>query len=316
MRSMLRSTCLAAVAAGVLSLACAGRSGTGTAGAAPSAARADSAKADSGKPWKPWKDVVKDAREASGLFTAYLKRDNVYLAIQPAQFDHDYLLVTQLSQGIGDFGFDGGSSMRSDLVRFHRAGDRVELWVVNPWVTAAPNTPMARTAAYSFGHSVAQSFAIASVHDTTQAVLVDLAPFLVSDWVDAGGFFDFVVQALQLRGGVSFDKERSSFQSLRVFPGNVEAEARLTFRASRNLGIATLADYRYIPLGVHYSLIELPATPMRPRYADDRVGYFISAMMDLSRDTAESFFVRYVNRRRLEKKDPTAAVSEPVHPNV
>jgi len=313
-----RSTGLAALAvAGVLTLACAGRGGT--AGAAPSAAQRDSAKADSAKkdlPWKPWKDVVKDARVATGMFTAYLKRDNVYLEIQPAQFDHDYLLVTQLSQGIGDFGFDGGSSMRSDLVRFHRAGDKVELWVVNPWVTAAPNTPMARTAAYSFGHSVAQSFAIASVHDTTNAVLVDLAPFLVSDWVDAGGFFDFVVQALQLRGGVSFDKERSSFQSLRVFPGNLEAEARLTFRASRNLGIATLADYRYIPLGVHYSLIELPATPMRPRYADDRVGYFISAMMDLSRDTAESFFVRYVNRWRLEKKDPSAAVSEPVHPIV
>ena len=314
MRSVSRSTGLVALAAGVLTLACAGRGGT--AGAAPTTAQRDSAKADSAKPWKPWKDVVKDARVATGMFTAYLKRDNVYLEIQPAQFDRDYLLVTQLSQGIGDFGFDGGSSMRSDLVRFHRAGERVELWVVNPWVTAAPNSPMARTVAYSFGHSVAQSFAIASVHDTTHAVLVDLAPFLVSDWVDAGGFFDFVVQALQLRGGVSFDKERSSFQSLRVFPGNVEAEARLTFRASRNLGIATLADYRYIPLGVHYSLIELPATPMRARHADDRVGYFISAMMDLSRDTAESFFVRYVNRWRLEKKDPSAAVSEPVHPIV
>jgi hypothetical protein len=309
------STTRAALAAALLvTPACAGRSAPAAASAAPAATRADTAKKD--LPWKPWKDVVKDARVATGMFTAYLKRDNAYLAIKPDQFDRDYLLVTQLSQGFGDWGFDGGSSMRSDLVRFHRAGDKVELWVVNPWVTAAPNSPMARTAAYSFGHSVAQSFAIASIHDTTSEVLVDLAPFLVSDWVDAGGFFDFVVQALQLRGGVSFDKERSSFLGLRVFPGNLEAEARLTFRATRPLGIATVADYRYIPLGVHYSLIELPATPMRPRYADDRVGYFISAMMDLSRDTAESFFVRYVNRWRLEKKDPSAAVSEPVRPIV
>ena len=43
---------------------------------------------------------------------------------------------------------------------------------------------------------------------------------------------------------------------------------------------------------------------MRPRYADDRVGYFVSAIKDFSRDTAESFFVRYVNRWRLEKKEP------------
>ncbi len=296
--------------------ACAGRSGPST---AVRTARADSAKADSAKkdlPWKPWKEVTKDARVVPGMFTAYLKRDHVYLALKPEQFDRDYLLVTQLSQGIGSFGFDGGSSMRSDLVRFHRAGDKVELWVVNPYVTAAPNTPMARTAAYSFGNSVAQSFAIASVHDTTKEVLVDLAAFFVSDWVDAGGFFDFVVQALQLRGGVSFDKDRSSFQDLRLFPANLEADARLTFKASRDLGMVTVPDYRYIPLGVHYSLIELPAVPMRPRHADDRVGYFISAMLDLSRDTAETFMVRYANRWRLEKKDPTAAVSEPVQPIV
>ena len=60
--------------------------------------------------------------------------------------------------------------------------------------------------------------------------------------------------------------------------------------------------------------MELPAEPMRPRYADDRVGYFVSAHKDFSRDTSESYFVRYVNRWRLEKKDPTAAVSDPVTP--
>ena len=53
---------------------------------------------------------------------------------------------------------------------------------------------------------------------------------------------------------------------------------------------------------------------MRPRLADDRVGYFVSAIKDFSRDTAESFFVRYVNRWRLEKKNPGAALSEPVQP--
>ena len=75
-----------------------------------------------------------------------------------------------------------------------------------------------------------------------------------------------------------------------------------------------MSDYRWIPVGVHYSLLQLPAAPMRPRFADERVGYFISAFKDFSRDTAENFFVRYVNRRRLEKKYPSAAVSEPVRP--
>ncbi len=288
--------------------ACAHRVNPGT---SPTA-RADTTKKD--VPWKPWAEVTKDARELHGLFTAFLKRDNVYLDLRPDQFDKDFLLVTELSQGLGDYGFDGGTDLRSDLVRFHRTPTKVELQLVNPYLTATPGTPMARTVAYSFGGSVAFSFPIASIRDTTDEVLVDLAPFLVSDWADVGGFFDFVVQVAGVRGGVSLDRERSAFQDLRVFPTNLEANARLSFLASKPIGISTVPDYRYLPMVVHYSLVELPATPMRPRYADDRVGYFISAMMNFSRDTAESFFVRYVNRWRLEKKDPAAALSDPVRP--
>src|SRR5947209_12043369 len=273
----------------------------------------DSAKKD--LPWKPFAEVTKDARVQTGLFTVYLKRESAYLALKPEQLDHDYLMVTELSQGIGELGIDGGSDVRSDLIRFHRAGDHVELWVVNPYATATPNTPMARTVAYSFGHSIAQSLPLASVRDTTNEVLVDLAPFFVSDWADVGAFFQFLSQQTPMQGpGPMFDKERSSFQSLRMFPTNTEAEARLTFRTSRNLNMDMVPDYRWIPLGTHYSILALPATPMRPRYADDRVGYFISAMKNDSRDTAETFSCRYVNRWRLEKKDPSAAVSDPVKP--
>jgi Met-zincin/Domain of unknown function (DUF5117) len=265
-------------------------------------------------PWKPWAEVTKDARQLDGLFTAFIKRDNVFLDLKPDQFDKDFLLVTQLSQGLGDFGLDGGTDLRSDLIRFHRAPTKIELWIVNPYLTATPGTPMARTVAYSFNGSLAYAFPIASVKDSTDEVLVDLTPFLVSDWADVGGFFSFVVEALHLHGGVSLDKERSAFQSMRMFPTNLEADARVTFTASRSLGIATVPDYRYLPLTVHYSLLQLPSEPMRPRYADDRVGYFISAQMNFSRDTAPSFFVRYIDRWRLEKKDPTAAVSDPVKP--
>ena len=195
-------------------------------GPGAAAARPDTSKPE--LPWKPWKDVTKDARVVTGLFTAYLKRENVYLALKPEQFDHDYLMVTELSQGIGTF-LDAGTDLRSDLIRFHRAGDHVQLWVVNPYATAAPNTPAARIVDYSFGHSVAQSFTIASVRDTTNEVLIDLAPFVVSDFADVGSFFQFFAELFRVRGGTSFDRERSSFQSLRMFPTNAEIEAGSSF---------------------------------------------------------------------------------------
>lgn len=264
-------------------------------------------------PARPFAEVTRGSEMGSGLFTIYYQHENIYLALSPRQLDHDYLLVTQVSQGIGELGLDGGASLRSDLVRFHREGDKVELWVVNPHQAATPGSPMARTVAYSFGHSVAQSFPIAAVRDSSQ-ILLDIAPFFLSDWADLGSVFQGAAAQRKVAATITLDEKRSSLQELHLFPGNVEAEVRLTFQSTRNLGLETVSDYRWIPIGIHYSLLELPATPMRSRFADDRVGYFVSALKDFSRDTAESFFVRYVNRWRLEKKHPGAALSEPVQP--
>ncbi|MGH7499542.1 MAG: zinc-dependent metalloprotease [Gemmatimonadales bacterium] len=262
---------------------------------------------------KSFSEVTHGSEVGTGLFTVYYKHSEILLTLTPRQLDHDYLLVSQISQGIGDLGLDGGTSLRSDLVRFHREGDHVELWVVNPHVEAAPGTPMARTVDYSFGHSVAESFPIAAEKREGE-VLIDIAPFFLSDWADVGTILQTAAAQRKVTATISLDEKRSSFQQLRLFPTNVEAEVRLTFDTPRNLSIETVSDYRWIPVGVHYSLLDLPAKPMRPRYADDRVGYFVSAMKDFSRDTAENFFVRYINRWRLEKKFPAAVSSAPVQP--
>jgi hypothetical protein len=271
------------------------------------------ARAQSDPPGKPFNEVTRGSTIGTGLFTIYYKGDDIFLSLGPRQLDQDYLLVTQVSQGIGDLGLDGGRSLRSDLVRFHREGSQVELWVVNSHMAAVPGTPMARTVGYSFGHSVAESFPIAAERRDGE-ILIDVAPFFLSDWGDVGTILQTAATSRKVSGTISLDEKRSSFQQLRLFPTNVEAEVRLTFATPRNLGLETVSDYRWIPIGVHYSLLELPAEPMRPRFADDRVGYFISAMKDFSRDTAERFFVRYVNRWRLEKKYPEAASSVPVQP--
>ena len=55
---------------------------------------------------------------------------------------------------------------------------------------------------------------------------------------------------------------------------------------------------------------------MMPRLADDRTGYFVNAYKDFSLDMKENYWQRYINRWRLEKKDPSAALSEPIKPIV
>jgi hypothetical protein len=57
---------------------------------------------------RPYAEVVKGSEVGTGLFTIYFKHDSIYLALTPRQLDRDYLLVTQISQGIGELGLDGG----------------------------------------------------------------------------------------------------------------------------------------------------------------------------------------------------------------
>jgi Met-zincin/Domain of unknown function (DUF5117) len=53
---------------------------------------------------------------------------------------------------------------------------------------------------------------------------------------------------------------------------------------------------------------------MAPRRADPRVGLFTSTVLDFSDDLARTPRQRHITRWRLDKKDPAAALSEPVKP--
>ena len=67
---------------------------------------------------------------------------------------------------------------------------------------------------------------------------------------------------------------------------------------------------------MHYSMVKLPEQPMMPRLFDERVGYFIVRQTDYGQDEHRAPERQYITRWRLEKKDPNAAISEPVKPIV
>jgi hypothetical protein len=78
----------------------------------------------------------------------------------------------------------------------------------------------------------------------------------------------------------------------------------------------TLEDVRSMFLGYHYSLAKLPDDPMAARPADPRVGHFMTRHHEFTNDIAPFPRQYFVNRWRLEKKDPNAALSEPKQPIV
>lgn len=142
--------------------------------------------------------------------------------------------------------------------------------------------------------------------DPTGSVLIDLTGLF------AGRASLFIGS---LARGV--DASLTKIAKVKTFPRNVEIELDLaTVGGTSTLGVTgAFGPSSGSGLAVHYSLSELPQTGYRPRPADDRIGYFITAHKDLNRNPkADTTFVRFINRWQLEKADKSLALSPPKEP--
>ena len=267
------------------------------------------AAAPTGKDMKEWGTVTKDSQELPGLFRVYRKKDAWYMSIRKDQLDKPYMLALDLGRGIGSNGIYGGTTLTEDVVRFRRKADNIQLLKDNVRFMATGDSALMKSVDLSYAPSVAYSFKIES--ERGDSMLVDLGAFVMSDYADlvegTRGIFN---------GPPRIDDKRSTLGSVKAFPKNLELEGDFTIDPSnrQDLFIGTVADQRYIPITLHYSLAELPNDGYVPRLEDDRVGFFNTACKDFSRDGNEAYMVHYINRWNLKKKDPTAAVSEPVKP--
>jgi hypothetical protein len=302
---------------------------------ASSPARPASAPAAAPAPGQPpaFASVIKDAKEHKGLFTLWQKEEKVWIELKPEDFDKPFFLAPKMTRGLGEqLVFGGmmsywGNRIEELIVEFRRVHNTVQLVAVNTAsVVREPKSPQARALAAAFSPSLLSSANVASQpHPERKTILIDAAPIFLSDLSGLGGGLQRI-----FRQGYSLEGRNTQFASVRALPDQVVFNVNAHFYTG---AIATptpgappgaplpsvprfVPDPRSLYLGIHYALAALPDKPMQPRLADSRLGHFTSAVLDFSDDLARTPQQRYVNRWRLEKKDPAAELSEPVKPIV
>ncbi len=276
-----------------------------------------------------------------GYFPLYWDERAATLWLEIPRFDTDFLYITGLAAGLGsnDIGLDRGQAGGSAVVYFQRVGPKIFLVRRNEdFRSTSPNAAERRSVEDSFAKSVIKYFPVAA--ESNGHVLVDATGLFVSDGYGAA-------QALR-PGKYHVDGDRSAVYMARTkaFPKNTEVEVTLTFAkdseggfdpgfpvqgptpigrgggraAALNYGLTsgTVAsvtpDAEAVTLREHYSLVELPDNNFKPRRFDPRSGYFANVFVDYSVPIGDPLAQRFISRHRLEKKDPTAAISDPVQP--
>jgi len=274
------------------------------------------AKAEAPEPLPTIEAKTKGMEHMPGYFDLYWDADAGKLYLEVDRFDTPFLYQEALATGLGSnpVGLDRGQEGDTHVLEAARVGRRILLIEPNYGFRAREGSAAEKSAVReAFAPGTIWGFdAVARKDDRW---LVDATPFFVRD---AHG----IVQTLKRtdQGDFELDRSRSAIYTPRTkaFPENTEVEAWLTFTSDRPgpLVRRTAADPEAVSLRAHYSLVRLPDDGYAPRAADPRVGAFAVTFQDYSVPIDSSIHVRWATRHRLVKKDPGAAVSEPVKPLV
>lgn len=251
-----------------------------------------------------------------GYFPLYWDDDLGKVWLEVSRLDEDFLYAVSLAAGLGsnDVGLDRNQLGPQRLVRFRRIGRKLLLVEPNlQFRASSENAAERRSVADAFAASVVYAFDIAA--RTGSRYLVDATAFVVRD---AHG----IVARLRGSGQGSFrlDPARSAPNPdvIKAFPKNSEMEAILTFESDNPGGWVqqVAADPSAVTLRVRHSFVELPPPGFEPREFDPRSGFFPLSYADYSSPIGEDLQRRLIQRHRLEKKNPGAAISDPVEPIV
>jgi hypothetical protein len=262
-----------------------------------------------------------------GFLSLYWDEDFGQLWMEIPQLDQEMIHYVGFGAGLGsnDLGLDRGALRGSRIVKFERVGRKAMMVQPNYRFRAiTDNAAEVRAVTDAFSRSILWGFTIEA--ETDGRVLVDLTDFLVRDAIGAG-------QRMS-PGTYRLDASRSSIymQMTGAFPSNTELEAELTFvqqpggGGGRGGGGGGNANFEGVgsvaasgeaaSIRLHHSFVELPDDEYEPRAFDPRSGFGSVAFQDYAVPLGAPMTQRFIRRHRLEKRDPSARVSDPVEPIV
>lgn len=230
-------------------------------------------------------------------------------------FDQDVLYYVSAATGGGsvELPFDRGIQ-ESSVVHFIRSGNKVLVEKQNlKFRSLTGDAAHAQGVKDSFPSSILAALPVES--EAGGKVVVDATPLFMRDAANVEVDLRRTKQA-----GYKFDASRSGFYTprMKAFPLNTEIETIATFTAGDAPGniVATVTpDAREFTMHIHHSFLKAP-TGYTPRDADPRIGVGGPRFKDYSKDFDDAIETQWVSRWRLEKKDPSAPMSEPVKPIV
>lgn len=255
-------------------------------------------------------------KKYEGYFNFYWDENTGKVWLEVDKLETELLYVISLPAGLGsnDIGLDRGLLGDDRVVKFSKVGRKILLVQPNYGYRALSNDQAEKRAVeQSFAQSTIWGFTVEA--ESNGKFLVDATDFLMRDAMKVSNAIRRMRQ-----GNYQLDKTRSAMYLARTknFPLNSELEVTVTYtNADGEVGnfVQPVApSTEAITLRIHHSLVQLPDNNYQPRVFDPRSSFIPVSFYDYASPVSSPIEKYYIIRHRLKKKDPTAAISEPVKP--
>jgi Met-zincin/Domain of unknown function (DUF5117) len=260
-------------------------------------------------------EKTKDSKKQEGFLNVYWEEATGKIFLE-VKLDTEILYQQSLPAGLGsnDIGLDRGLLGDTRIIRFNKVGRKILMIQPNyDYRAVTKDANEKRAVEQSFAQSALWGFTLEA--ESNGKYLVDATDFIVRDAMRVSNRIKMSQQ-----GSYSFDKSRSAIylEHTKNFPLNTEIEATITLtNADGTVGNyvqSVTPSTEAITLRMHHSFVQLPDADFTPRVFDARSSFINTSYFDYSTPVSQPVEKNFIIRHRLKKKDPTAAMSEPVKP--
>ena len=265
---------------------------------------------------KTIKEIIKPTKLNDGLFAMYQDTalGTVYMKIKKEQLNKEYIYFNYAENGVVAAGAFKGSFRDNEVFSIRKYFDRIEFVKENTNYYFDPANPISKSADANINKPILASLKIVAEEGENYLLKADelflvenLSQIKPSPNPNAKPGASFTLGTLS--------KEKTKFVSIRNYPKNTDVIVEYVYDnpAPANGGGPDVTDARSVTVKIQHSIIEMPKNNFKPRYDDPRIGYFMQQIEDMTTQKATPY-KDVINRWNLEKKDPSAALSEPIEP--
>ena len=265
----------------------------------------------------PIKDKTKGCEVFDGLFKIYQNKKNgkSFIEIDTSHLDKEFIYFSYIENGVTDAGAVKGSYRGSKIIKISKFYNKIDFTINNTRYFFDEESQLSKASNTNINTPLIISEEIIVKSGDKTRFLINADNIFLNESLQQvkysypGGYKGFRL------GNLS--KSKTRYNKIRNYPENTDVVVNYYYESkypSRRGGEA-ITDSRNVSVLVQHSLVRMPDDNYVPRTDDTRVGFFTTQSNHMT--TLDQVNYRdFINRWRLEKKDPTKELSEPIKPIV